>query len=64
MLTNGREIQRRVNSTRDLAFMLKEISISSQDWEDRDTSMLSTETSSLRPEMEERLKFGGSINNP
>jgi hypothetical protein len=44
-LINGREIQRKVNSTRDSVYMSKDHSISSQDWVKRDTSLLSTETS-------------------
>jgi hypothetical protein len=65
MLTNGREIQERVNSTRDSVSMLKEISILSHTWEDTDTStsLIAIRLSS-RPETEEDLKDGTSINNP
>jgi hypothetical protein len=63
MLTNGREIQRRVNSTKTLVCMLKDHSTLSPNLEDTDTSTLLEETSSLRLEMEEHLNNGGSINN-
>jgi hypothetical protein len=64
MLTNGREIQRRVNSTNASAFMLKETSILSPNLEEIDTSMsLMVVKLSSRPEMEENLKNGTSINN-
>jgi hypothetical protein len=62
MLTNGREIQERVNSTNASACMLKEISILSQEWDQEDTSIFSpTDTSISRLETVERLKPSGSI---
>jgi hypothetical protein len=65
MLTNGREIQERVNSTQDSDSMLKEISTLSHNWEDTDTStsLIAIKFPS-RPETEENLKDGTSINNP
>jgi hypothetical protein len=61
MLTNGRVNQPRDNSTSSSDFTLTEPSSSSQEWEERDTSISSTtETWLSRLEMEERLKCGGS----
>jgi hypothetical protein len=65
MLTNGREIQERVNSTRDSVSMLKEISTLFHNWVAADTwiSLIVLKLSS-RQETEEKLKDGTSINNP
>jgi hypothetical protein len=63
MLTNGREIQERENSTEDLVSMLTEHSASFHNWDHADTSILLEEDSSSRPQMEEKLNTGTSINN-
>jgi hypothetical protein len=64
MLINGRENQRRDNSTKNMECMLREHSTLFHTWEEADTSTFSEETSSSRPEMVETPKNGTSINNP
>jgi hypothetical protein len=58
MVINGRN-QLRENSTRDSAFMLKEISTLSLIWDQEDILIsLTTETWSSRLKMDKELKFG------
>jgi len=62
-LTNTLNL-RRENSIRNSVFMSKEISTLSHKWDHKDTSTLLTiETWSLRLKMEEKLRFGISINS-
>jgi hypothetical protein len=64
MLINGREIQERVNSTRDSVCMLIEISSLSHNFLDTDTSNKQIALIFLlSPETEENNKYGTSINN-